>query len=132
MAWSTSKSGDAGLYWPTLNCDAPRDQSVTEAAVCDSALFSEPVMQAVVGVFTRIDTPLKAAGGEEEAQGKTICVPESQPVIREALGAIPWLEGAKVKTLRLRTLIDCIAALDRGKRTRLSPSSPKAGSSLRS
>ncbi len=108
----TSDPADVGLFWQTLNCETPHPQSASEAAVCDTAMLSEPVMQAVVGVFTRIDTPL-AAEGNQEAQGRTVCAPESQPVSKEALDAVPWLKGAKVKTIRPKTFIDCLAAIDR-------------------
>jgi ABC-type amino acid transport substrate-binding protein len=107
---ASSKTADAGLFSQTLACDAPSDQSAAEAEACDAASFSEPVMQAVVGIFTRIDTPLKAVG--QEIQTRTVCAPESQPVLREAFEAFPWLEGAKLKILRRRSLVDCIAALE--------------------
>ncbi len=100
---------DAGVYWLTSNCDAPSDQSASEAVVCDRMAFSEPIMRAVIGVFTRIDTPL----GAQEGQVRTLCTPESHPVPEQARDAIPWLKGAQVKTLRMKTVIDCIAALDR-------------------
>jgi uncharacterized protein len=106
-----ASKADAGLFWQTLNCDAPSDQTASGAAVCDRAAFSDPIMLAVLGVFARIDTPL---GGEgQEGKARTLCAPESQPISEEALNAIPWLKGAQIKVARLKTVIDCIAALDR-------------------
>jgi uncharacterized protein len=102
---------DAGVFWQTLNCDAPSDQSASGAAVCDRAAFSEPIMLAVLGVFARIDTPLGADG--QEGRERTLCAPESQPISEEALNAIPWLKGAQIKMVRLKTVIDCLASLDR-------------------
>ncbi|MFZ1107071.1 MAG: hypothetical protein WAN43_01810 [Rhodomicrobium sp.] len=106
-----ASKADAGVFWQTLNCDAPGDQSASGAAVCDTAAFSEPIMLAVLGVFARVDTPLGAEG--QEGRVRTLCAPESQPISEEALNAIPWLKGAEVKMVRLKTVIDCIAALDR-------------------
>ncbi len=103
---------DAGVYWLTSNCDAPSDQSASEAIVCDRTAFSEPIMHAIVAVFTRIDTPLSAESGQE-GQVRTLCTPESHPVPEQVRDAMPWLKGAQVKALRLKTVIDCIAALDR-------------------
>jgi ABC-type amino acid transport substrate-binding protein len=108
----TSKTGDVGLFWQTPNCDSLHDPSASEASLCDRAVLSEPLMQVVIGVFTRLDTPLDPQGAEA-AQVRTLCVPESQSIPSEALAAIPWIKAAAVKTLRPRTLIDCFAAVDR-------------------
>jgi ABC-type amino acid transport substrate-binding protein len=69
-------------------------------------------MQAVLAVFTRLDVPLDPSG-PEATQSRTLCIPESQPVPEEALAAVPWLKAANIKTLRPKTLIDCLAAADR-------------------
>jgi uncharacterized protein len=107
-----SKTGDAGLFWQTPNCEAPRGQTATEAALCDGAVLSEPLMQVVIGVFTRLDTPLDPSGADAP-QERIICAPENQPVPVEAIDAIPWIKAPTVKMLRPRTLIDCLAAVDR-------------------
>ena len=69
-------------------------------------------MQAVLAVFTRLDMPLDPKG-PESGQGRILCIPESRPVPAEALAAVPWLKAGSVKTLRPKTLIDCLAAADR-------------------
>ena len=103
-----SNKADAGIFWQSLNCDAPGEQSASGAVVCDRTAFSEPVMLAVLGVFTRLDAQLSTPSSL-----RTLCIPESQPISEGALDSIPWLKGAQVKTLRMKTVIDCIAALDR-------------------
>ena len=105
-----SNKADAGIFWQTLNCDAPGEQSASGAVVCDRTAFSEPVMLAVLGVFTRLDAQLSTPSSQAP---RTLCIPESQPISEEALGSIPWLKGAQVKTLRMKAIIDCVAALDR-------------------
>jgi len=105
-----SNKADAGIFWQTLNCDAPGEQSASGAVVCDRTAFSEPVMLAVLGVFTRLDAQLSTPSSQAP---RTLCIPESQPISEEALDSIPWLKGAQVKTLRMKAIIDCIAALDR-------------------
>ncbi len=107
----TSKSADAALFWQTPHCDTPTNQSATEAQVCDHTVISEPLMQATLGVFTRIDTPLDP-NGPDAAQARTICVPENQTIPDEALAAIPWTKAGTIKTFRPKTLIDCLAAVD--------------------
>ena len=69
-------------------------------------------MLGILGVFTRLDAPLGSPSGQV-ASLRTLCAPENQPVSEEALDAIPWLKGAHVKVLRMKALIDCVAALDR-------------------
>ncbi len=105
------KSADAGLFWQQTNCDAPHDQSASEADLCDRAVLSEPLMQAVLAVFIRLDASLSATG-QEGPQKRTICIPESQSVPDGALSSIPWAKAAQVKLLRPKTLIDCLAAVD--------------------
>ena len=105
------KTADAGLFWQQTNCDAPHDQSASEAVLCDRAVLSEPLMQAVLAVFIRLDAALSATG-QEGPQKRTICIPESQSVPDGALSSIPWAKAAQVKLLRPKTLIDCLAAVD--------------------
>ena len=107
-----SNKADAGIFWQTLNCDAPSEQSVSGAVVCDKTAFSEPVMLAVLGVFTQLDAQLSTPSSQDSAL-RTLCIPENQPISEGTLDSIPWLKGAQVKTLRMKTIIDCIAALDR-------------------
>ncbi len=121
----TSKTGDAGLFWQTPNCDAPRDQSASEATLCDRAIVSEPLMQVVIGVFTRLDTALDpdAAGASED---RVLCLPEGQPVPNGVLDSIPWLKSATIKMFRPKTLVDCLAALDRHEADALISVEPEA------
>jgi len=107
----TNKTADAGIFWETTNCDAPSNQSEMQAELCDHAVQTEPVMQAVVAVFTRLDMPLdpKAA---DSPQSRTLCIPPSQSLPEDLIAEIPWLKGASLKKLRPKTLIDCLAALD--------------------
>lgn len=109
---TAAKSADAGLFWQGANCDAPHNQSASEADLCDRAVLSEPLMQAIVAVFTRLDASLDP-GGQEGLQKRTLCVPESQPVPDEVFSSISWIKPGQAKILRPKTLIDCLAAVDR-------------------
>jgi ABC-type amino acid transport substrate-binding protein len=107
----TSKAADAGVFWQSSDCERPGNQSASEAELCDGAILTEPFMQAVLAVFTRIDAPLDKPASND-AQSRIVCVPDNRPVPEEVLAAIPWLKGASVKTVRPKTLIDCLAAVD--------------------
>jgi ABC-type amino acid transport substrate-binding protein len=107
-----SKEADAALFWQTPHCDAPGHQTANEAELCDRTITSDPLMQTVIAVFTRIDTPLDP-NSTDATQTRTLCVPESQTLPDEALAVIPWIKAASVKKIRPKTLIDCLAAVDR-------------------
>jgi ABC-type amino acid transport substrate-binding protein len=107
----TNKAADAGVFWQTTNCEKPSNQSASEADLCDRAILTDPLMQAVLAVFTRIDTQLDTRNSGA-APARILCVPDSHPVPEEIWAAIPWLKGASVKTVRPKTLIDCLAAVD--------------------
>jgi ABC-type amino acid transport substrate-binding protein len=106
-----SKAADAGVFWQSSNCEKPVNQSAIEAELCDGAILTDPLMQAVLAVFTRIDTPLDS-NGANATQSRVICVPDSYTMPEEVWAAIPWLKGARVKAVRPKTLIDCLAAVD--------------------
>jgi ABC-type amino acid transport substrate-binding protein len=118
----TSKTADAGLFWQTPHCDMPVDPSASEARTCDTTDLTDPLIQAVIAVFTRPDP----AGPNAAAKNRTVCIPESQTVPAEALAAMPWIAGASVKTIRPKTLIDCLAAVDRSEADALIALEPEA------
>jgi ABC-type amino acid transport substrate-binding protein len=121
----TNKSADVGLFWQTPHCDTPGNQSAIEAELCDRAVLTDPLMQAVIAVFTRLDTPL-ATNSTDAVENRTVCVPKSQTLPDETLAAIPWIKTAKVKTLRPKTLIDCLAAVDQREAEALIAIEPEA------
>jgi ABC-type amino acid transport substrate-binding protein len=121
----TSKAADAGVFWQTANCEKPVNQSASEAELCDRAILTDPLMQAVLGVFTRMDTPLDTRGSNA-AQTRILCVPDSHTIPEDVWAAIPWLKGASVKTVRPKTLIDCLAAVDQHEADALIAIEPEA------
>lgn len=108
----TERTSDIGLFWQAPNCDNPGSLSANEATLCDRVAHSDPLMQVLFGVFTRLDMPL-AVKTEGAAQGRTLCIPDNQSIPQAAVSAIPWIKGETIKTLRPKTLIDCIAAVER-------------------
>lgn len=120
-----SKADDVGLFWQSPHCDRPTDQSANEAILCDSVELSDPIMQAVIAVFTRFDARL-ASAGPDAGQERTLCVPESHTIPLEVLAEIPWTAGANVKTLRPKTLVDCLVAVDQHEADALIAIEPEA------
>ena len=105
-----NKKADVGLFLQTPHCDAPTNQSATEAEVCDLAVLTDPLMQAVIAVFTSLDTPLDPKTADA-AQAHTLCVPENQTVPEEALEEISWIKPGSGKIVRPKSLVNCLVAL---------------------
>ncbi|MGO9487350.1 MAG: hypothetical protein ACLPX9_22685 [Rhodomicrobium sp.] len=105
-----SRTADAGLFLQSPHCDSPSNQSAIEADVCDNAVLTDPLMQAVVAVFTPLDAPLDA-NGAGPAQPQTLCVPENQTIPEEALEGIPWKKAPTFKIVRTKSLVNCLVAL---------------------
>ncbi len=107
---SGSKTADIGLFFQAPQCDTPNNQSALEAGICDQAALTDPLMQAVIAVFTPLDMPLdpKNAGA---AQSQTLCVPDNQTLPEGTLEEIPWIKGASVKVMRPKSLVNCLVAL---------------------
>ena len=122
---AAGKTADVGLFWHGASCEAPHHQSAAEAELCDRAAMTEPVMQAVAAVFTRLDVSLETAG-QDAQQSRTVCVPQNQPVPDEALSSIAWIKTGQVKFMRPKTLIDCLAAVDRREADALIAIEPEA------
>src|SRR5262249_49352261 len=91
----TSKAADAGLLLQSSNCETPANQSANEAEFCDRAIQTDPLMHAVLAVFTRIDTPLDP-NSPGAPQSRILCVPDSHTRSKELWVAIPWLTRANV------------------------------------
>jgi Bacterial extracellular solute-binding proteins, family 3 len=106
----TGKSADIALFMQTTHCDSPSNQSAIEAQICDMAVLTDPLMQAVMAVFTPLDTPIdpKTAGA---AQAQTLCVPENQTVPEEALEEMTWIKPGSMKIIRPKSLANCLIAL---------------------
>jgi hypothetical protein len=108
----TSGKTDAGLFWQSAHCQEPQGQSADEAALCDQTELSAPLMQIILGVFTRLDASLSANSAARD-QDRTLCVPANQPVSQRDLSAIAWIKGKTLKMIRPKELVDCVAAVER-------------------
>lgn len=115
---ATSKTADIGLFFQAPQCDTPTNQSALEAGICDQAALTDPLMQAVIAVFTPLDMPLdpKSPGA---VLNQTLCIPDNQTVPDGTLEEIPWIKGASVKIMRPKSLVNCLVALQQHEATGL-------------
>jgi phosphonate transport system substrate-binding protein len=117
-----NKTADVGLFWQTPDCIRPK--SAMEAELCDDGILTDPLMQTAIAVITPSAMPLDP-NGPDAARTRILCAPDSQTIPDEAVEAIPWIKAAtdrtrrpkfkaaSVKTLRPKSLIDCLAAVGR-------------------
>src|SRR5262249_43297816 len=47
---------DISLPWDGADCERPNDLVQTSAVLCDGTLYSDPMLEVVVGLFTRSDS----------------------------------------------------------------------------
>ena len=108
---AAGKKADIGLFFQAPHCDTPTNQSALEAQVCDQLVLTDPLMQAVIAVFTPLDMPLDPKNAATSPQAQTLCVPDNQTVPEGTLEEIPWIKPSSVKMARPKSLVNCLVAL---------------------
>ena len=98
--------------WEGANCERPNDLVQASALLCDSALFSDPILQVVVGLFTLSDSTFRFEK-DESIYGRTICIPLDQDASALNDDGRNWLSEKRVATVRQPTLPDCVSAVQK-------------------
>ena len=104
------RTADILVPWETSDCDRPNDLVRATAIMCDAALYSEPIMQVVVGIFTLNDTSTKF-DSDQNVQGKTICIAQDRDTTDLNSNGRNWLSDKRVIALRRSTILDCVSAV---------------------
>jgi TRAP-type uncharacterized transport system substrate-binding protein len=99
---------DLSLPWESADCEQPSDLAHASAMLCDDVLYSEPVLQMVIGLFALSD------GGfdfktDESIFGKTICVPADRDLSVLNGNGRKWLTERRITLIQRPTLLDCIS-----------------------
>jgi ABC-type amino acid transport substrate-binding protein len=109
----TNETGaDLLLPWDLADCDRPSGLTQTQAMLCDRAVFSDPIMQVVVGLFTLADSTLKF-DSDSSIDGRSICVPLDRDLTELTAPGRNWIAEKRITLVRLPTLIDCIGLVQR-------------------
>lgn len=106
----SDRSIDLFLPWESVDCEQPSDLTQISAVLCDNVLFSEPVLQVVIGLFTLSDSSLRF-DNDESILGKSICIPGDRDVSILNADGRKWISEKRVVALRRSTLVDCISAV---------------------
>jgi ABC-type amino acid transport substrate-binding protein len=103
-------SVDISLPWDGTDCERPNDLVQASAVLCDNAVYSDPILDVVVGLFTRSDSNFRF-DTDESIFGRTICISGDQDVsLLNGLGR-GWLSQKRVMAVRQPTLLDCVSAV---------------------
>ena len=94
------------------DCERPNDLAQASAVLCDLAIYSDPILQVIVGLFTLSDSAFKF-DTDESIFGKTICIPQGQDVSALNGDGRNWLSQKRVAVLRQPTLVECVGAVQR-------------------
>jgi ABC-type amino acid transport substrate-binding protein len=103
-------SVDISLPWDGADCERPNDLVQASAVLCDNALYSDPILEVVVGVFTRSDSNF-TFDTDESIFGRTICISADQDVSLLNGQGRGWLSHKRVVVVRQPTLLDCVSAV---------------------
>jgi len=101
---------DISLPWDGVDCERPNDLVQTSAVLCDNALYSDPILEVVVGLFTRAESNF-TFDTDQSIFGRTICISGDQDVsVLNAQGR-EWLSQKRIVAIRRPALLDCASAV---------------------
>jgi len=101
---------DISLPWDGADCERPNDLVQASAVLCDNAVYSDPILEVVIGLFTRSDSKFTFAN-DESILGKSICIPGDQDVSPLNGQGRDWISQKRVTAVRKPTLLDCASAV---------------------
>jgi hypothetical protein len=103
-------SVDLALPVENADCDRPNNLTQSTAALCDSAEFSEPILQVVLVLFTSSSSTFKF-DTDQSIFGKSICLSRDHDLSALNGNGRNWASYKRVTVIRRATLLDCVAAV---------------------
>jgi polar amino acid transport system substrate-binding protein len=101
---------DFSLPVESANCDRPNELTQTSAVLCDNAVYSDPIFQVVLRLFSLTSGSFKF-DTDDNALGKTICLSRDHDASALNANGRNWVSYKRVTVLRRQTMLDCIAAV---------------------
>jgi polar amino acid transport system substrate-binding protein len=101
---------DISLPWDGVDCERPNDLIQTSAVLCDNALYSDPILEVVVGLFTRAESNF-TFDTDQSIFGRTICISGDQDVSVLNTQGREWLSQKRIVAIRRPALLDCASAV---------------------
>jgi hypothetical protein len=100
------------LFLPveSADCDRPNELTHTSAVVCDHAVYSDAILQVVLGLFSLTKSSFKF---ETDASilGKTVCIWRENDLTALNANGRNWASYKRVTVLRRSSLLDCVVAV---------------------
>jgi hypothetical protein len=100
------------LFLPVENadCDRPNELTHASAVVCDHALYSDPILQVVLGLFSLSNGSFKFET-DDSILGKTVCVWREHDLSALNANGRNWASYKRITVLRRTSLLDCVVAV---------------------
>jgi hypothetical protein len=100
------------LFLPveSADCDRPNELTHTSAVVCDHAVYSDPLLQVVLGLFSLAKGSFKF-DTDAGILGKTVCVWRDHDLTALNANGRNWASYKRVTVLRRASLLDCVVAV---------------------
>ncbi|NVO23441.1 transporter substrate-binding domain-containing protein [Donghicola mangrovi] len=99
---------DMGFPWEKPDCDADPD-----AGRCATFLFSDPLFEMLVLLFSRNDRPVPFRH-DGDLEGRSICRPAGFATHDLDEGGRNWIRDHKISLIRPRSVQDCFQLLSEG------------------
>jgi ABC-type amino acid transport substrate-binding protein len=103
-------SVDLALPVESADCEHPNNLTQTSAALCDAAVYSDPILQVVIGLFTLTNSAFKF-DNDEGIIGKTVCLSRDHDLSALNGNGRNWASYKRITVMRRPTLLDCVAAV---------------------
>jgi hypothetical protein len=97
---------DISFPWEAADCERPNDLVQASAVLCDNALFTDPILQVVIGLFIPSDRSFRF-DTDQSIFGRTICVPNDRDLSTLNASGRNWLSDKRVAVIRQPTLLEC-------------------------
>jgi hypothetical protein len=100
------------LFLPveSADCDRPNELTHALAVVCDHAVYSEPILQVVLGLFSLTQGSFKF-DTDESILGKTVCIWREHDLTALNANGRHWASYKRITVLRRTSLLDCVVAV---------------------
>jgi polar amino acid transport system substrate-binding protein len=99
---------DLSLPWESADCEQPNDLAHASAMLCDDVLYSDPVLQTVIGLFALSDGGFEFKT-DENIFGKTICVPADRDLSVLNGNGRKWLTERRITMVQRPSLLECVS-----------------------
>ncbi len=99
---------DLSLPWESADCEQPNDLAQQSAIMCDDVLYSEPLLQLIIGLYALSDGDFNF-NTDESIFGKSICVSQDRDVSILNGDGRKWISERRISVVRRPTLLDCIS-----------------------